>query len=291
MMPDTKNWTGERLEPYIHNENTNEHLHRYAQALDIVSGKKVLDIACGDGYGSNLLSGLAAEVVGVDIDAETIALAKIKYRKPNLRFLTGSADVIPCKTGIFDVVVSFETIEHHDKHEEMMLEIKRVLKPNGVLIISSPDKRFYSDVPGYKNPFHVKELYADEFRDLLKKCFRHTFFLRQRSFNGSVIIPDKDVTCNDHITMYKGSYDKLEHGEFDAVYLIGIASDGELPKFKTTLFDGSPVLKKQFEAFQELVTKTVVADVEREIKSSRTYKLGFTLMKPFKMVKKLFYGA
>ena len=70
-----------------------------------------------------------------------------------------------------DFVVSFETIEHHDQHLQMMMEIRRVLRPDGVLIISSPDKHEYSDVPGFKNEFHVKELYLSEFVDLLSSHF------------------------------------------------------------------------------------------------------------------------
>lgn len=290
-MTDKKNWTGERLETFIHNENTNEHLHRYAQALDIVGGKVVLDIACGEGYGSNLLSGFSKEVTGVDIDEATVAGAKEKYRNPNLQFLTGSASEIPCADAYFDVVISFETIEHHDQHDKMMQEIKRVLKPGGLLMISSPDKLFYSDKPGYKNPFHVKELYADEFKNLLKKYFTNTFFLRQKSFFGSVMVPDIDATSNEQLTMFQGDYDEIRKAELEAVYLIGMASESALPAFKTTFFDGQPVLKEQFAAFQDLVTETVKADVTREIRSSNSYKIGHTLISPLKFIKRLLNGA
>ena len=128
-MTEIKTWTGERLETFIQNENTNEHLHRYAQCLELVTGKVILDIACGEGYGSNLLADEAVNVTGVDIDGETITKAAAKYKKNNLNFLKGTADKIPCSDGVFDVVVSFETIEHHNKHDEMMLEVRRVLKP------------------------------------------------------------------------------------------------------------------------------------------------------------------
>jgi len=66
-----------------------------------------------------------------------------------------------------DLVVSFETIEHHDEHEQMLAEVKRVLKPDGMAIISSPDKAIYTDKPEYHNSFHVKELYREEF----EPCF------------------------------------------------------------------------------------------------------------------------
>src|ERR1035438_3461036 len=111
-----KNWTGERLETHIYNYNTIEHLHRYAMATQLVTDKIVLDIASGEGYGSNLLSKFSKKVYGVDISAETIELASKKYLKNNLQFKVGSTSNIPIPDNTIDVVVSFETIEHHNQH-------------------------------------------------------------------------------------------------------------------------------------------------------------------------------
>lgn len=155
-------FTGERYIPSLAGQIKYEHLHRYALCLEFVSGKAVLDIASGEGYGSALLARVAQSVVGVDIDSECIRYAKQKYNNPKLNFLLGSCESIPLDNKSVEVVTSFETIEHHNKHEEMMLEIKRVLKPGGLLIISSPDRLNYSDKQNYSNPFHVKELYYDE---------------------------------------------------------------------------------------------------------------------------------
>lgn len=101
-----------------------------------------MDIASGEGYGSSLLSKSALSVIGVDIDNDSIENAKIKYTCPNLEFRQGSTSNVPVPDNSVDVVVSFETIEHHDKHEEMMLEIKRVLTATGTLIMSSLTKNF-----------------------------------------------------------------------------------------------------------------------------------------------------
>jgi ubiquinone/menaquinone biosynthesis C-methylase UbiE len=144
-MKDTRKWSGERLETFIHNENAIEHLHRYALASTYVKDKIVLDIASGEGYGSNLLSVHAAKVTGVDIDAASVKRAMDVYKKNNLQFKEGSADAIPLADSSVDVIVSFETLEHHDKHEEMFSEIRRVLKQDGLLIMSTPEKRFYND--------------------------------------------------------------------------------------------------------------------------------------------------
>ena len=139
-----KKYTGERLETHESGQGMLEHLHRYGVALEFCRHKDVLDIASGEGYGSNLLAKVARNITGVDISADTVREASEKYatRQKNLQFIEGSAAAIPAKAASFDVVVSFETIEHHDKHEEMMAEIKRVLRPGGMLIISSPDKLY-----------------------------------------------------------------------------------------------------------------------------------------------------
>jgi len=133
-------WTGERYIPGIQGDVAVEHLHRYALARELVHGKDVLDIACGEGYGSNLLIETAQSVIGVDAAEDAIAHARQTYVRSGLQFEVGRCDAIPLKSNSVDVVVSFETIEHHDRHDEMMAEISRVLRADGVLIVSSPDK-------------------------------------------------------------------------------------------------------------------------------------------------------
>ena len=109
-------------------------------------GKRVLDIACGEGYGANLLAFVASKVIGVDLDAGTIAHAKAKYRRRNLHFVQGSCTEIPCEDHSIDLVASFETIEHISEHDAFLSEIKRVLAPGGILVISSPHKAEYQKV-------------------------------------------------------------------------------------------------------------------------------------------------
>ena len=137
-----------------------------------------------------------------------------------------------------DVVVSFETIEHHDQHEAMLREMKRVLGPGGTLIISSPDKHEYSDVPGYRNPFHVRELYRNEFEDLLGAYFRHVSLAGQRIKAGSLIWP---IEADD-----SRSFSGYEAGEATGdvrpigapLYLIAAASDEPTPPLPAGLLDG-----------------------------------------------------
>jgi len=235
------NWTGERLETFIHTRDTIEHLHRYAIVTNYIKGKIVLDIASGEGYGSNLMSNEASFVYGVDIDERTVQLAKEKYQRNNLKFSCGSASKIPIEDNSIDVVVSFETIEHHDKHDEMMLEIKRVLKPNGLLILSSPDKLYYSDKRNFKNKFHVKELYKEEFEQLVNKYFNKVQLLSQSYINGNSIIQKSEITQPE---FYTGSFASVAPVAVDALYLISVASDYDFQEQSLSVFEGLLLIKK-----------------------------------------------
>ena len=133
------NFTGERYTPEITGNIYLEHMHRYSVLKDMVTGQRVLDIASGEGFGSYHMAQFARSVTGVDISQEAVSHAQLRYQRDNLSFKTGSCSAIPMDKASVDVVVSFETIEHHDEHVQMMAEIRRVLKPGGVLIISSPD--------------------------------------------------------------------------------------------------------------------------------------------------------
>lgn len=216
-------FTGERLVPGIKGDLVNEHLHRYAFASSHVEGKKVLDIACGEGYGSYLLSIQAESVKGVDISEEIIQHAIEKYKKPNLEFKVGLAERIPYPDQFFDVVVSFETIEHLVSQKEMIEEIFRVLKANGKLIISSPDKGVYSDSRNYKNKFHEKELYADEFIELIRSYFPSVSIFGQSSQASSLIYPLKKVISQ--IQYWEGDFEHLNNSKFfSAKFILLIAS-------------------------------------------------------------------
>ena len=109
-------FTGERFIPGVGGQIEVEHVHRYLFARQFAAGRDVLDIACGEGYGCELLSGVATSVIGVDIDAPTIHQARSVHKANNLRFEKGSCLAIPLEDDAVDVVVSFETIEHIADH-------------------------------------------------------------------------------------------------------------------------------------------------------------------------------
>src|SRR4051794_25160393 len=130
--------TGERMVPEASNGGTFwEHIERYRFSLPYVRGKRVLDIACGEGYGSAaLLKGGAKAVTGVDVAEEACAHAREKY---GVNAIVGSAEAIPLPDASVDVVVSFETIEHVPNMNAFMAECHRVLVPGGRIIISTPN--------------------------------------------------------------------------------------------------------------------------------------------------------
>lgn len=145
------------------------HLARYEFAKELVIGKNVLDVACGSGYGSAILKAAgAAKVVGLDISSKTIEYAKADFQNQGVEFVVGNAEDLSAYRG-FDVIVSFETIEHLQHPEKFLQEISRALAPDGILIISTP-RREREGSPG--NPFHVKEWTEDEFAALLSRHFR-----------------------------------------------------------------------------------------------------------------------
>ena len=183
-------FTGERFVPGIAGEIAHEHWHRYLFARRFAAGRRVLDVACGEGYGSALLAEVAQEVRGVDIDAQTVVHASTRYAGlANVRFEQGSAVALSLPDASVDVVVSFETIEHLPRADQarMLAEIARVLRPDGVLILSAPNPVEYSDARNYRNPFHVHEPDRAELEALIAISLPAQRWFRQRRYFGSAL--------------------------------------------------------------------------------------------------------
>ncbi len=229
-------FTGERYVPEVHGQIELEHLHRYLQACRVVAGKVVLDLACGEGYGSAMLARGAGKVIGVDISAEAVKHARKRYKRENLEFMVGSCSDIPLPDGSVDMVVSFETIEHHDQHSQMMQEVKRVLRPAGILLISSPDKYHYSVEPSRANPYHVKELYQHEFKQLLERYFKNIAYFGQRVLYGSGILQESLQLPLVNYLQEDGII-RESSGIISPDYWIAFASDGRLPDLVSSVFE------------------------------------------------------
>ena len=234
------NFTGERFVPTEEGAIRYEHMHRYSWSLDIAAGKDVLDIACGEGYGSALMATRAKSVVGVDISDDAVAHARGRYQQhQNLRFVAGSATAIPLPDACVDVVVSFETIEHLLGHEEMIEQIRRVLRPDGVLVMSSPNKKVYSDDRDYHNEYHVKELYFDEFDALLRSRFPKVSYYGQRLATSSVLLPlEGQQAAYQALTMRGDEVREATVSADDMMYFVAVcsASDVALPVGLASVF-------------------------------------------------------
>lgn len=153
-----------------------DHLARYEFVKDFVKDKIVLDIACGEGYGSDMLKKAGAkEIYGVDNDRSIIERAKQKYQ--GINFVISEATRIPFEDDCFDVVISFETWHHLDNYQNFISEMHRILKPNGLLIISVPNEKII-----YLNPFHKKfltEFYRINFdKGKIKKYLKNYFVIK-----------------------------------------------------------------------------------------------------------------
>jgi SAM-dependent methyltransferase len=163
--------TGERTVPGVAEENYwfRRHEIAYRFALPLVTGRRVLEVGCGEGYGTALLAASAADVVGIDYDALTVAHAAAAY--PQARFVRGNLAALPTPSAALDVVLSLQVIEHVWNHPEFVGECRRVLRPGGLLCVTTPNRLTFS--PGLDapvNPFHTVEFTAAELVNLLERC-------------------------------------------------------------------------------------------------------------------------
>ena len=176
-------YTGEQLilgAPETIGRTQKEHLKRYDFTFPFTKNKRVLDIACGTGYGVHLIKskGEALYVHGVDISDEAIKFARDKYKINGIDFFIEDAQKFTTNPlgELYDVITSFETIEHVDDYEKTLNNFYNLLQPGGLLIISTPNRPVTSpsttlimDKPN--NPFHVREFSSDEFQIIVQKNF------------------------------------------------------------------------------------------------------------------------
>ncbi len=270
-------FTGERFTPECVREIWYEHLHRYAYAARFCAGKRVLDAACGEGYGSALLAAAGAQVLGVDISSDTIEHAQQRYGAvAGLRFATGDAtalDDLPSNS--FDVIVSFETLEHVEQQARMITGFRRLLRADGLLLISSPDKRTYSDLRGYQNEFHVRELYREQLEALLRQEFAAVRVYAQKLVFQSVLWdPDCQPSSAAAATLTNdGSL--IERPEYQALYFLVVcaAQEQHLPAAGAVHLFGD-ARESVYEHYNEEIRRHIAAGhkliaQEREIEQLR----------------------
>ncbi|ULE33229.1 class I SAM-dependent methyltransferase [Mycobacterium sp. IDR2000157661] len=160
--------TGERTVPGLAEENYWFRRHEvvYARLADRCAGRDVLEAGCGEGYGADLIASVARHVTGLDYDEATVNHVRARYPRVEMRH--GNLASLPLGDGTVDVVVNFQVIEHLWDQGGFVAECLRVLRPGGVLLMSTPNRITFSpgrDTP--VNPFHTRELDAAELTELL----------------------------------------------------------------------------------------------------------------------------
>jgi ubiquinone/menaquinone biosynthesis C-methylase UbiE len=223
---DPEPFTGERLTASIHGQVEIEHYHRYLYARGFCRDRDVLDVASGEGYGAAQLAQVARFVVGVEYSGPTTRHAAASFRRLNLRFVQADARSLPLDDACFDVVTSFETIEHFDRQDEFIAEVRRVLRAEGCFIVSTPDRDVYSPPGSAPNPFHVQEFDRAGFLAALHQHFRYVTLIRQRPFVASGLIPEEVASIAPAI--FERSDDATFAADtalLKAPYLIAIASE------------------------------------------------------------------
>jgi ubiquinone/menaquinone biosynthesis C-methylase UbiE len=280
-------FTGERMVTSVNaTHGVIEHLHRYAMALQFINDKVVLDLASGEGYGAFLMSKHAKKVYGVDIDVESVIHAKKKYNScTNLEFYVGAATSVPLPDKSVDVVTSFETLEHLIEHDEMVKEITRVLKKDGCLLISSPEKSIYKKRDA-KNPFHLRELTMNELKELLQKYFTYNIFFNQRFVFGSLIHMEH-LNTSSEFQLYDGNYngihntmeeDNLYNRAFYNLALCSNIKNDHIKLIGNSFFNGLDVLKKELKDANEAKDKLL---------NTTSFKVGAWIVNRLRFLKKL----
>lgn len=186
--------TGERVIPELMKPTNGlllEHIARYHFAIHYAKGR-VLDFACGSGFGSNIIATAAKkdldEVVAIDIDLASISYAKSKYYHPLITFKQENAvdPLLPERLGVFDLIISFETLEHIEEEETYLRNIFQMLKPGGTLVISTPFGQGRGKPTN--EPFHVHQLTKDEFEGLFTPYSEAEFYYQR----GVLVEPGRE---------------------------------------------------------------------------------------------------
>jgi len=240
-------FTGERYLPELLSAKISyEHWHRYMFASRFCNQKNVLDIACGEGFGSNYLSKNAEFVLGVDIAPDIIEHAKKKYNHQRLDFMVSNAVSVPLESENFDVIVSFETLEHLSKDDQHLFikEMVRLMKEDGTLIISTPNKKVYSDDANYSNPFHLSEFYKQEFMSFLTEHFKNITIFSQQVIGASLISREKEsVYSIEHVHLGSNGFAPgAINGEVKMEYMIGVCSQNDFSADGSILLDDTNIL-------------------------------------------------
>lgn len=216
-------FTGERVIPgQVEDDLWAEHIARYAFASRLAAGKRVLDLGCGTGYGTAELAKHATEAVGVDIAADAIEYATAHYAAAH--FIKVAATELPFPDASFDLVTSFELIEHLTDYRPLLAQARRVLHPAGLFVVSTPNKLYYAEARGISgpNPFHAHEFEYAEYAEALRAFFPHVRLVLQDRLEAFAFY---DVSADGAARIERASNDPSA-----ANFFVAICSQEPLPQ-------------------------------------------------------------
>jgi ubiquinone/menaquinone biosynthesis C-methylase UbiE len=241
-----------------------EHRGRYWWAAQIAAEKDVLDVACGTGYGSEILSEAGANVTAVDVSESALVAVSARLRD-NATVLRGDIRDLPLSDNSFDLVVCWETIEHIQEGDRALAEIKRVLRPDGILLVSSPNPRVYP--PG--NDFHVHEYTPQELMTAVSAHFTNVAAYRQHPWLASAIESSAgQAEANMDFPSYLvNRISALERGS--ETYGIALASDGGLPAMRELIVLGQGFEVKWFKEQLAATQRALALEEDRRDKATR----------------------
>jgi SAM-dependent methyltransferase len=280
-------FTGERVIPgQVDADLFNEHWARYLFADVYAGGKTVLDVACGSGYGSALLARTAARVTGADISPEAIEYARRHYASRNTRFVLADCGALPFGVGCFDLVVAFEIIEHIGDAASFLNELQRVLAPDGLLLLSTPNRLYYTDDRGEVNPFHEQEYSYSEFESLLRRFFPHCSILLENHVAGLLVADAQQAAAlarNPPLFHQQDGKEDLagpQRREREAYYMIALCSARALPAARPLLYVPSSgnVLRERETHIRQLEGQLAEARQERDAARRRVAELDAELV-------------
>ena len=291
--------TGERMVPEFHKGGLiyAEHYTRYLAAQDLARGKVVLDIASGSGYGTKMLAQTASKVYGVDINKDAVKYSQKNFGASNIEYKVGDGVSIPLEDNSVDLVVTFETIEHIEDYKQFLDEVKRVLKNDGLAIVSTPNDLEFAE----GNHFHVHEFTEGELLALLRKDFKYVDQYYQATWKYVAVGASKQMEREGELNALTLNLAPIKPKEYLYFYMVcsnrpisekvkSIAAIGGHYSDRAIL-EAETLARQALDQRQQTIDQLNHQAIEyqqeigelnnaiQEIKSSRSYKLARKLSK------------
>lgn len=226
----------------------------YRFAKRYVAGKSVINVGSeGVVYGTQLLSETAKCVVGLTDSSEALRLATTVHSAPNTSYREADLPELPYPEDSFDAAIAIAVVENLERPEDFVAELKRVLRQDGILIISTPDKQAYSNDRNYRDLIHRRGMYIPMFREMLEQHFGHVSLYRQGAVAGGLIFPFTNELVAASVESMQSSSTRTTFGTKPPIthFVVAVCSDSEVPQE-----DGAPYLlldleRRIFEEYEE----------------------------------------